>query len=132
MTCLSNLPDDPPPRDIHARKLDLHAVADQHPDEVPVDAIRDVGDNLAALVQPHAIQRARQLLHNRSGYRRTVAGTSRAVRIHGSPAVTATVCSKCAVQPSASTFTVGLPAFTIGSIASTMPSVSRGPRPGSP
>ncbi len=56
-------------------------------------------------------------------------------------AVTATVCSKCAdrlpsrvtaVQPSASTFTAALPAFTIGSIASTMPSVSRGPRPGSP
>ena len=45
---------------------------------------------------------------------------------HPSP-VTTTVCSKCAdrapsfvtaVQPSASTFTAGLPAFTIGSIAS--------------
>ena len=45
-------------------------------------------------------------------------GTSRAVRIHGPSAVTATVCSKCAdrlpsrvtaVQPSASTFTAGLP-----------------------
>ena len=32
----------------------------------------------------------------------------------------------------ASTFTAGLPTFTIGSIASTMPSASRGPRPGSP
>ena len=52
--------------------------------------------------------------------------------------VTTTVCSKCAdrlpsrvtaVQPSDSTFTAGLPAFTIGSIASTMP--FRQPRPAS-
>ena len=52
--------------------------------------------------------------------------------------VTTTVCSKCAdrlpsrvtaVHPSPSTFTAGLPKFTIGSIASTMPSASRGPRP---
>ena len=35
-----------------------------------------------------------------------------------------------AVQPSASKRTPGLPAFTIGSIASTMPGRNRGPRPG--
>ena len=33
-----------------------------------------------------------------------------------------------AVQPSPSTFTAGLPAFTIGSIARAIPSTSRGPR----
>jgi hypothetical protein len=56
-------------------------------------------------------------------------------------AVTATVCSKCAerlpsfvtaVHPSLNTFTPGWPTFTIGSIARTMPSASRGPRPGEP
>ena len=54
---------------------------------------------------------------------------------------TATVCSKCAdncpslvtaVQPSLSTRTAGSPMFTMGSIASTIPSASRGPRPGTP
>ena len=81
----------------------------------------------APLVEPHPIERARQLLDDDPDdrpsprpprYARAGTGTSRAVRIHGSPAVTATVCSKCAdrlpsrvtaVQPSASTFTAGLP-----------------------
>src|SRR5262249_25881925 len=111
---------------------------------------------------PHLVQRARESLRHGSDdgahrlaaarlkrsrygllgrYLRAPTATSRAVRIQGPSAITATVCSKCAerlpsrvtaVQPSASTFTAGLPAFTIGSIASTIPSVSRGPRPGSP
>ena len=63
------------------------------------------------------------------------------VSTSGPSFVTATVCSKwadklpsrvTAVQPSESTFTAGLPMFTIGSIASVIPSASRGPRPGSP
>ena len=37
-----------------------------------------------------------------------------------------------AVQRSPSTRTAGLPMFTMGSIASTIPSASRGPRPGTP
>src|SRR5215510_1046329 len=94
-----------------------------------------------ARLQPHAIQRVRQRLGHDARYLRTGTGTSLAVRIHGPSAVTATVCSKCAdrllsrvtaVQPSPNTFTAGFPAFTIGSIANTMPSASRGPRPGSP
>ena len=65
----------------------------------------------------------------------------RAVSTSGPSAVTATVCSKCAarlpsrvtaVQPSASTRVSGRPIATIGSIASTMPSASFGPRPGWP
>src|SRR6476619_1978488 len=96
---------------------------------------------LLSRVEPHPIQRLRQLFDDDSGYRRAATGTSLAVRIHAPPAVIATVCSKCAdrllsrvtaVQPSDSTFTAGLPAFTMGSIASTMPSASRGPRPASP
>src|SRR6476646_9797506 len=94
-----------------------------------------------SLVEPHLVERARQRLDDDAVYLRAATGTSRAVRIHGPSAVTATVCSKwadrlpsfvTAVQPSASTFTDALPALTIGSIASTMPSACRGPRPGSP
>src|SRR6185436_11830845 len=118
--------------------------------EIAVDPVRHVGQHVRPFLELHAIHRVRQQLDNHprhshrsrdSRYRRALTGTSRAVRIHGSPAVTATVCSKCAdklvsrvtaVHPSASTFTAGFPAFTIGSIASTMPSASRGPWPGSP
>src|SRR5690242_11826693 len=90
-------------------------------------------------LEPHPVQRTGQLCLDHSDYFRACTGTVLAVRIHEPFAVTATVCSKCAdrlrsrvtaVQPSESTFTVGFPAFTIGSIASTMPSVRRGPRPG--
>ena len=57
------------------------------------------------------------------------------VRTHGPFSVTATQCSKCAEQDpsfvtavhlSLRTFDSGRPALTIGSIASTMPSFSRG------
>src|SRR6476620_591330 len=97
--------------------------------------------HLLSRVEPHPIQSLRQLLDDDSGYRRAATGTSLSVRIHAPLAVIATVCSKCAdrllsrvtaVQPSDSTFTAGLPAFTIGSMASTMPSPTLGPRPGSP
>src|SRR5262249_42218692 len=101
----------------------------------------DVRLHQVPVLQLHAIHRARQKLGDHADYLRALTGTSLAVRIHGSPAVTATVCSKCAdrlpsrvtaVHPSASTFTAAPPAFTIGSIARTMPSVSRGPCPGCP
>src|SRR5581483_7184746 len=99
----------------------------------PVDPPADVRRDHRSGVEPHAIEPARQLLDDRARYFLIGTGTSRAVRIHGSPAVTATVCSKCAdklpsrvtaVQPSASTRTACRPAFTIGSIASTIPSTS--------
>src|SRR3954467_14235077 len=137
--------DNPPPADIGRRELQPHLVADQDPHEVALDPIRDVRHHQRPRVEPHLVECARQGLHDHAAYLRAASrgatGTSLAVRIHGPSAVTATVCSKCAdrlpsrvaaVQPSASTFTAGFPAFTIGSIASTMPSVSRGPRPGSP
>src|SRR3984957_11574820 len=132
---------DPAARDVDARQLDTYAIAHQHADEVAIDPIRDVRQHLRTAIQPHAVDRAGERLGHRSRQCLTEAGTSRAVRIQGSPAVTATVCSKCAdrllsrvtaVQPSASTLTAALPAFASGSIANTMPSLSPGPRPGSP
>src|SRR3990172_5302145 len=63
------------------------------------------------------------------------------VRISGPFSVTATVCSKCAerrpsavtaVQSSSSVRTSPVPAFSIGSRASTMPARSRTPAPGDP
>src|SRR6202047_5004179 len=132
---------DPAARDVHARQLDTYAIAHQHADEVAIDPIRDVREHLRTPIQPHAVDRAGERLGHRSRQCLTEAGTSRAVRIQGSPAVTATVCSKCAdrllsrvtaVQPSASTLTAALPAFTIGSMASTMPLLHSGPRPPPP
>ena len=64
-----------------------------------------------------------------------VASRGRQVRISGSPAVTSTVCSKWAeglrssvmtVHPSSRIRTDGIPALTIGSMASVMPGMSVG------
>src|SRR3954447_7098504 len=135
------LPNYPSAPAIDRREFQAHPVADQHPDEIPVDAIGNVRRDERPAIELHAIKPARKLCLHAPDYFRAATGTSLAVRIHGPSAVTATVCSKCAdrlrsrviaVQPSDSTLTAALPAFTIGSIASTMPSASRGPRPGSP
>jgi hypothetical protein len=48
------------------RQLDLDLVSHQQPDEIPVHPISDVGRNLLASVEPHAIQRLRQLLDDDS------------------------------------------------------------------
>src|SRR5213592_5265671 len=63
---------------------------------------------------------------------------ARHVRISGSSFVIKTGCSKCAegspsavttVQPSSSNLTAAVPKLIIGSIASVMPALSRGPLP---
>src|SRR6266436_180820 len=63
---------------------------------------------------------------------------ARHVRISGSPLAIRTVCSKCAegipsavrtVQPSSSNRTAAVPKLIIGSIASVIPALSRGPLP---
>src|SRR5881394_4533506 len=63
---------------------------------------------------------------------------ARHVRISGSSLVIKTVCSKCAegmpsavrtVQPSSSNRTAAAPKLIIGSIASVIPALSRGPLP---
>src|SRR3954463_9521014 len=126
---VSQLLNNPPPRDVPGQ-FDPHAIPDQDPHEIALNPIRDMRRHLLAAVELHAIEPAWELFGDAARQVRTRTGTSLAVRIHGSPAVTATVCSKCAarlpsfvtaVQPSASTLTAALPALTIGSIASTMP-----------
>src|SRR5262245_64199890 len=66
----------------------------------------------------------------------SVAGAQGKLKIYGPSLVTATECSKwadrrpsrvAAVQPSSRRYTSAPPAFTIGSIARTMPSASHGP-----
>ena len=57
-----NLLHDPPAPAVDRRQLHPHPIADQHPHEIAVDPIRDVRRHLRALVEPHPIQRARQLL----------------------------------------------------------------------
>src|SRR5437868_4165746 len=138
---VSALAADPSAPAVDRRQLQAHPIADQQPHEIAIHPIRDVRRHQPARLELHPIEAARQRFGDHADYLRACTGTSLAVRIHGPSALTATVCSKCAdrllsrvtaVQPSASTFTAGFPAFTIGSVASTMPSARRGPRPGSP
>src|SRR5262249_19500247 len=77
----------------------------------------------------------------RSGHRSGGRRYGSCGRISGPFVVTATVCSKgadqapscvTAVQPSARMRTAGVPRFTCGSIASTMPGTSSGPLPPGP
>jgi hypothetical protein len=60
----SNLLDYPSPAAIDRRELDPHAIADQHADEIPVDPIRNVRRDNRALLEPHAVKRAGELLRN--------------------------------------------------------------------
>src|SRR5207248_391545 len=89
-----------------------------------------VRQNLRFVAQLEPVQQTRQLLHHDRF--RPAHGL---VKTHGPFAVTATQCSKwaeydpsfaTAVHLSFKTFASGFPAFTIGSIASTIPSRSRG------
>jgi hypothetical protein len=45
---------------IDPRQLDPHPISDEDPDEVAIHPIRDMRHDVRALVQPHAIQAARQ------------------------------------------------------------------------
>src|SRR5262245_59503030 len=107
-----------------------------------------MGQHPMAVVQLHAKHRVRQRLHDgalhldriflRHPYRPLLPF---AVNTIGPASVMATVCSKwaarlpsavTAVQPSSRIRTSQLPIVTMGSMASTMPDRSWGPRPGSP
>jgi hypothetical protein len=56
-----DLPDYPPAPAVGWHQLHSNPVAGQHADEIPVDPIRDVGQNLeSAIVEPHAIHRLRE------------------------------------------------------------------------
>src|SRR5438445_9869605 len=141
-------------REVVRRQLDLHAVPGQDPDEVHPHLAADVGQHAMAALRLDAEHRVRQRLHHgpldldrvffghrsRSQAARAVPPGFR-VSTSGPLSVTAIVCSKwaarlpslvTAVHPSSRILTSQLPIVTIGSIASTMPGRSCGPRPGSP
>src|SRR6266571_3478993 len=150
---------DPAARQVVRRELDRDLVTRQDLDEMHPHLARDVGQHLVPVLQLHAEHRVRQWLHHRAldldafflrqSPRYPSAAQSGSPR-HNSPSPerisgpfrpTATVCSKCAlsdpslvttVQPSGRVTTSGPPAFTIGSIASTCPTMRRGPRSGGP
>src|SRR6266480_1071982 len=132
---------DAPAREVVGRELDLHAVAREDPDEVHSHLPAHVREHLVAVLQLHAEHRVRERLHHRALDLDRVFFRHLRVSTSGSPSVTATVCSKCAaklpslvtaVQPSSRILTSQLPIVIIGSIASTIPGRSCGPRPGSP
>jgi len=57
----SRLRHDSPAAQIRRHQLYVNPIADEHPDKVPVDPIRDVRQHLpAAVVEPHTIHGARQ------------------------------------------------------------------------
>src|SRR5579863_6492241 len=129
----------PSPRRIVLPELDFHTVARQQPDPIPDCQSRAVGQDLRFAAQLEPVQQARQFLQNNRLHRFRAARVSRwfhgLVKTHGPFTVTATQCSKwaeydpsfaTAVHLSFKTFASGFPAFTIGSIASTIPSRSRG------
>src|ERR671936_3009810 len=124
--------------------------ADDHGRAVPLDDAAPLAHGLDGCSDLHAYKTAPGKRGERvsSAHRKRPAaprhrskGTALAVRIRGPASVTATVCSKWAasepsrveiVHPSSWTWTSGRPAVIIGSIASVMPSLSTGPRPGRP
>src|SRR5436309_11622516 len=142
--------DDPSPRQVVGRQLHCHLVAGQDLDEVHAHLARDVGQDLVTVLQLHPEHRVREGLDYRTfdldalflaQSRPRVSSSSIADKISGPSRPTATVCSKCAdsepsrvatVQPSGRVTTSGPPTFTMGSIASTCPSMSLGPRAGLP
>src|SRR5580693_8986436 len=126
---LTDLLQNPSPRQIVLPELDFHAVARQQPDPIPYRRSRSMSQDLRLITQLEPVQQARQLFHDNSLNRHGL------VKTQGPLAVTATQCSKwaeydpsfaTAVHLSFKTFASGFPAFTIGSIASTIPSRSRG------
>src|SRR5947208_321561 len=132
---------DPAPREVVRRQLDLHPIAREDPDEVHPHLAAHVREHPVTVVQLHSEHRVRQRLHHGPFDLDRVFLRHFRVSTSGSPSVTATVCSKwaarlpslvTAVHPSSRILTSQLPIVTIGSIASTIPGLGCGPRPGSP
>src|SRR5690242_3981035 len=59
--------DNPSATHVDRRELHAHPIADEHPDEVPIDPPADVRRDRRPFVEPHAVQRAWQLLADRPG-----------------------------------------------------------------
>src|SRR5690242_1309872 len=111
------------------RKLDAHPIAGPQPHKILDSGPGGVSHHSVLILQSQAVGCAGQQLHH---LRLLAHGL---VSTHGPSAVMATVCSKCAeylpssvtaVHLSGFTRLPGFPAFTMGSIASTMPSFKRG------
>src|SRR6266403_1569665 len=126
---------DPAAGQVVGRQLDLDPVTGKDADEVHAHLAAHVGEHPVAVLQLHAEHRVRQGLdHGALNLDRILfghaavlrpSGSVLRVRISGPSSVTA-------VHRSSRTRTSQLPIVTIGSIASTMPGLSCGPRPGSP
>src|ERR1041384_2737800 len=124
---LSNLLQNPSPPRIVRAQFHFHPGARDQPDEIPSGDAHQVSQNLLAGLQRDRVHRVRTLFnHSR---------LQGLVNTHGPLLVTAMQCSKCAelepslvtaVHLSFKTIASGFPAFTIGSTASTIPSLSRG------
>ena len=66
---ISDLFNNPSPPAVGRRQLNPHPIADQHPDEVAVEAIGNVRRHQPAAIQLHAIQGGRQLFRDLPGQR---------------------------------------------------------------
>src|SRR5881628_2468338 len=145
---------DPATGEVVRRQLELHTVAGQDANEVHPHLPADVREHLVPVLELDPEHRVGQRLdhhpldldrvffrhHPRLAGAVSADWPVRLVSTSGPFSVTATVCSKCAarlpscvtaVQPSSRILTSQLPIVTIGSIASTIPARSCGPRPGS-
>src|ERR1051325_7348350 len=141
---------DPAARQVVGGHLHRDLVARQDLDEVHPHLARDVGQQPMAVLQLHAKRRVRERLDHGAFdldalfLRQTdpfYCSSAIPERISAPPGPTGAVGSKCAghrpsfvatVQPSGRVTTANPPAFTIGSIANTCPTTSRGPFPGDP
>src|SRR5262249_42862290 len=130
---------------VERRELDHHLVPGEDLDVPHPQRARHLRQHLVAVVEGDAEGRVRQgLLHRPAGGDRLVFRHRHAhswLNTYGPCSTIATECSKCAdrlpsevtaVQPSSFTCTSAPPAFSMGSMASTMPSRRRMPRSGCP
>src|SRR5947199_3977313 len=133
---------DPTTREVERRELDCDLVARRDPDVAQAHAPGNMRQHLVPVVEVHPEHGVGHQLRHRAAHRDRVPihgswSLQGKLKIYGPFPVTATECSKCAesrpsrvaaVHPSSFRKTSGPPAFTIGSIASTRPSLSRTPR----
>src|SRR6202035_1996956 len=112
------------------RKLHADPIAGPQPNKIPDTGSGGVRHHGVLILKPKPVSGARQQL-----YHFRLLARHGLVNTHGPSAVMATVCSKCAeyfpssvtaVHLSARTRLPGAPAFTIGSMAKTIPSFNRG------
>src|SRR5580693_8109288 len=130
---------DPAPGSIVRRKLHSHQISRTQPDKIRGARTCCVRDHQILILQLQSIARTGKEIHHRclptADFRLLAPALHGLVKTQGPSAVIATVCSKCAefrpssvtaVHRSGRTRLPALPAFTIGSIASTIPSFNRG------